>query len=206
MSPEEFDSLRTYQMAQLYQAYRDDLNGRNYKQLRIRSTDTSLDSVRRVTGDRPGHIHNTGILALNNEDVALISQIARTQSKSEDISYSQYDSISMRGLKTIVDEVLAAREVAGNDLQMQAWQIPLETITRDTHTLKRIMGRVANRNVFDLEDYNLNIENILSRKDNLLNRTLNKIAKSVDKFLHPNAERNDPNRFGNKEFGEDPRT
>lgn len=197
MDKESFESLRAYQMGQLYNAYLDLHVGRRIGSMGLRSTgDTSIDSVRRVTGNQPRYIYNNGILALSSEDIQVINQIAEKQSRCPDYTYTRQ---SFFGLEKIVDETLAAHKVMCEQFQVQEFEVPLNKIMRETDVLERAIGKnQMGKNIFDIRDFS---NCAAQSRTGIVSKAMNKLGRFIGKKLNPEKYE----KLGNKTLDEDPR-
>lgn len=199
MSQSEYENLRRYQMTQLYNAYVNKERGGYQMQMDVRNSgDTSIESVRRVTGDKPGYIYNTGILALTQDDITIISNIVQTKFRQRsDDGYYRNESISSLGLETMVNEISAIQSISLNNLNAEYGEISVSKICQGTDALKRIMGMYAGRNVYGIDDFEQCAK--LQRRG-LISKAIDKLGRSIEKALHPEAKKFDENRFGNQEI------
>ena len=183
LSIEEFKSLRKEQLSQMHEAYIL-LNQGKYNRLMgpRDANDTSIEAARRVTGKN--QTYNTGLLAIDNDDIYLASALASME--YTEIPYSQLPSYTV---SNIVDSVEAMRALAEYNLQ---GKISLPNICFGTDALKRECNKATrgfNKEMF--QDFAYESQD---------NGIIQKVARAFDKFLHPEKEKYNPNRFGNKEI------
>ncbi len=197
MDQKSFENLRAYQIGQLYNAYHDLNQGNRIGTMGLnRISDTSIDSVRRVTGEHPRYIYNNGILALSSEDIEMVSQIAQKQSKCPDYSYSR---TSFMGLERIVDETLAAHKVMCEQFQIQPYEMPISKIVRETDVLERAIGKAQlGKNIFDIRDFG---SCAAQERTGVVSKAISKLGRFIDKKLNPEKYE----KLGNKTIDEDPR-
>ena len=197
MDQKSFESLRAYQMGQLYNAYLDLHSGRRVGSIGLRDTcDTRIEGARRVTGDHPRYIYNNGILALSMEDIQVINEIAQKQSSCSDYMYRNN---SLRGLKEIVDETLAAHKIMCEQFQVQEFEVPLNKIMRETDVLERAIGKnQMGKNIFDIRDFS---NCAAQSRTGIVSKAMNKLGRFIGKKLNPEKYE----KLGNKTLDEDPR-
>lgn len=197
MDQNSFESLRAYQMGQLYNAYLDLHSGRNLGSMGLRDTyDTSIAGVRRVTGEHPRYIYNNGILALSTEDIQVINEIAQKQSRCSDYTERRE---SFWGLEKIVDETLAVHKVMCEQFQIQEHEMPLNKIMKETDVLERAIGKnQMGKNIFDINDFN---SCAAQSRTGIVSKAINKLSRFIGKKLNPEKYE----KLGNKTLDEDPR-
>ena len=161
------------------------------------SGDTRIESVRRVTGDRPGYIYNTGILALTQDDITIISNLVQTRCRERSDGYYRNKSISPTALEDIVNEMNAIQTISLTNLNSEYGEISVSKICQGTDALKRIMGMYAGRNIYGIDDFEQCAK--LQRRG-LISRAMEKLGRSIEKALHPESKKFDENRLGNKEI------
>ena len=201
MSPKHFKSLRAYQISQLYEAYLDAYNGKTSKQLWIQTGTTDSDKIRRVVGDKPGQIYNNGVLALDHETILAVNYLAQLRN-SDDYS-SQYNNwaqkISFNGLETIVNEMIAIKNILSENMKLDYADLVGTKIYRETDIAKRAIGKNQhNANCFEINDFELTWQQLAKRKSSSWVTVRKSLFDFLDKKLHPNADRHDPNRIGNR--------
>lgn len=226
MSQEEFKSLRRYQMHQLLQAYRDSRSGKTHNLLSISQGTTNPSEIRKVVGQKAGYIYNNGALALDYDTIVAVNHIASLmESSKENVDNRVWENINTPlNLEKVVDEMIAVKGILTDNLELENGDLVGDKIYRETNIVKRAIGKALPRergmnlpdgsiieyddstlpkvgkNCFDIKDFELSWEQLMDRKISTLAATKYKLFGFLDKKINPNAERNDPNKVGNRTF------
>ena len=214
MSQEEFESLRSYQMAQLFNAYKNSQRGHSHDLLGIGVNATDENQVRRVVGDRPGYIYNDGILALDYDTIAAINHLAGIGRADDTYSRDWTDSLNYGGLEKIVDEMIATRNILIENTELSYEESMGDKIYRETDIAKRAIGKAQYQpqdelyqtfnkdrvgvNCFRIDDYELSWNQLMERTSSVWAKTAGKLFKFLDEKINPQKARNDKDRIGNK--------
>lgn len=206
MTPDQFERKRLEQAMQLYNAYESNhvlrciTPGKNFVAA-DRTIRTSIDAVRYATGKYASRgIYNTDILYLDEKTILGIEAIvwAKNPIGNERIKIS---GISSFQLLDVVDDLMAIEEIICNDF-IPKGEIPPGTrvLATDTNLIKRSIGFKMGRNVYGIEDYSVNVEQMLSNKTNILKRMYRFLR---EKWKELNKDPNihvKPNRFGDEKI------
>lgn len=187
MSMEKFESMRTHQMSQLYEAYRE----RHHGNMWIKPSDTLADDVRRVVGPNARSSYNVGIMLLDQDTINAVSVVAKNKFSDDGI----YRGMTAHELVRVVDEFLATRECVLQEYSLNPAEVEysINKFANETDMLKRsVMKNVHNReNSFDIEYFKTTVADIMKRKRSLLS----KAYRFFDSKL--NKEKYDEARLGN---------
>lgn len=213
MSPTEFRSLRIYQIGQLLQAYKDSTSGRDKKLMWITPYITDPNDIRRVVGNKAGYIYNSDVLALDQDTIDAVNYIAKLG--NGDYNYQNkelFSSLTPYNLEAIVDEMIACKEILTENMNIDYTE--RHKIYDETDIVKRAIGKVQYRsydemdkflhqdqvgiNVFGINDYELNWQQLMNRQSKAWTKTGGRLLKFLDRKLNPEAERNNSNRIGNR--------
>lgn len=216
MSKMEYESLREYQIVQLFTAYKSSYNANNHGLLGIDTNTTNPNDIRRVVGDRPGYIYNNDILALDNDTIVAVNQLASISGSdynfNEDKKWTQ--SLTYGNIGKIVDEMVSCKNILAENMNLDYNDAIGSKIFRQTNIAKRAIGKVQSRsnnqlendfdtsqvgkNVFGIKDYELSWNKLMLRNSKFWAKTGTKLFNFLDRKIHPNADRNDPDRLGNR--------
>lgn len=226
MTPEEFRNLRSYQMVQLLQAYKQANRSGIHNLLSITPNTTDLNEIRRVVGEKSGYAYNNGVLALDTETVYAINHIASLMENSYEYSNGKTwaNELTRSNLEKVVDEMISTKSILVENAPIDYQDRIGDKIYRETNIAKRAIGKVqtpethmhmpnganikldsanipkVGKNCFGIDDYELSWEQLVERKSNVFIESKNKLFKFLDKKINPEAERNNSERLGNKEI------
>ena len=111
----------------------------------------------------------------------------------EGAKLSYQDSI---GDKVYRETNIAKRAIGKVQIPDRYINIPNGTsIELDSESVSKV-----GRNCFQIEDYELSWNELLNRKSNVFLESKKKLFTFFDKKIHPDAERNNSQRLGNKEL------
>lgn len=216
MSPTSFRSLRIHQMGQLLNAYRDANKHTNHNLLRINFGTTNPNDIRRVVGEKPGYIYNDGILALDHETIIAVQHLASLMESGygrvQEKKWAK--SLSFSNLEKVVDEMIAVKGILAENMKLPYQEIVGDKVYRETNIAKRAIGKVqypvhseigqitdlpqVGENCFGIKDYELSWNKLVERSNKSWTKTVGKLFKFLDKKIHPDADRNNPNKIGNR--------
>ena len=217
MPLEEYKSLRAYQICQLYQAYQNSKTDKNHKLLSIKPGTTDPEQIRRVVGDKAGYIYNNDILALDDDTISAVNYLSELSGNGYYSYGSQAweESLTRNNLEKIVDEMVSCKNILVENMNINYEEAIGSKIFRETDIAKRSIGKAqyryegdfsqlynptqVGRNIFGINDYELSWKQLIERKSKIWAKTGKKLFKFLDRKLHPEEERNNPNRIGNRE-------
>lgn len=216
MSQEEFESLRRHQMSQLFEAYKYAHSGHRHDLLAISYYDTKPEMIRRVVGDKAGYIYNNDILALDKDTIIAINYLANMREFHNDYAPGEkvIQELSYNSLSKVVDEMISTKNILVENMNLGYDDSSYDKIYRETNIAKRAIGKAQQRpsdeltnrmlpekvglNVFRIKDYELSWDELVERKSKVWTKTVGKFFRFLDRKINTSAERNNPNRIGNR--------
>ena len=209
MTPNQFKSLRTHQMLQLLNAYRDARSSKVPDLLSISATTTNMNDIRRVLGDKPGYIYHTGPVALDYETVCAVQHLAELMGPSGSYAYDKEWTKHMypSRMTAVIDEMVAVKDILAKQENLPYNDVVGNKIYRETNLVKRAIGKSQmthqgiaipgvgyadealfptdqkGKNVFGIEDYSLSAENLFKRKTNIFSRISHAISGKVKEMF-----------------------
>lgn len=204
MTPEQFERKRLEQAMQLYSAYKSDSTpvaltpGGNFSQ-RNRTVKTDITSVRSVTGKFASRrIYNTDILYLDSKTISGIEALAWAEGQMDPEKRIKIEKVSPVQLLDVVDDLVAAREIIAKDYTPKGQISPSDRIlATETNLVKRSIGFKKNQNVYGIEDYSVNVEQMLDNKTNLMKKAYRYLKT---KFQELKSPKQNQDRFGDKKI------
>lgn len=201
-------------MGQLFEAYKNSRDGNHRDLIAISQYSTDSNEIRRVVGDKPGYIYNNDILALDQETIDAVYHLAEMRGRGPDYALGKewVRSLTPLTLEKIVNEMIACKEILTENMNIDYDET--YKIYDETDISKRAIGKVQYRvndeidkflhpenvgiNSFGIKDYELNWQQLMERKNKAWTKTGGKLLKFLDGKLNPDAERNNPDRIGNR--------
>ena len=206
MTPEQFEKKRLEQAMQLYSAYKSNrtigsiVPGNNFA-ARDWIIRTSIDAVRHVTGKHPERgIYNTDILYLDERTIFGIEAIAWAQDQIAD-KRIEISGITPIQLLDVVDDLVATEEIIDRNFTPRGKHAPTaRVLATETNLIKRSVGFKRGKNVYKIEDYSVNVEQMLSNKSNIFKKMYRFFREKWKEFNRNPNQPATPNRFGDQEI------
>ena len=206
MTPEEFEQKRLEQAMQLHYAYKSNnimrsvVPGKNYA-TRDKLSKTSTISVRQVTGKYAERdIYNTDILYLDQKTILGIEAVAWAETQVGD-KRLEIKGISPVQLLDVVDDLVATQEILEKDYTQKGKKAPsMKVLATETNLLKRSIGFHQGENVYGIEDYSVNVKQMLSNKTNIFKKTYRFFKEKWKDFNKDPNQPVTPSRFGDEEI------
>ena len=101
----------------------------------------------------------------------------------------------------MVDDLVATREIIDRDLTPKGKLTPsMRVLATETNLIKRSVGFKRGKNVYKIEDYSVNVEQMLSNKSNIFKKMYRFFREKWKEFNRDPNQPVTPNRFGDKEI------
>ena len=145
------------------------------------------NSVRQVLGKKYGdfYLYSTDILYLNRATMLMIDAIEWGNDRySIEFDKEHYDmnKVSPKVFMDIVDELNAVITI----MTRKGIVAPdYRKITTQTNLIKRAIGIAKNENIYGIDDFELNYNEMISKNTNLIKRAYTKIKKAFHDFWNP---------------------
>ena len=213
MTREEFDHERMKQAGLLFSAYHDREavinfssapSGKEYVEA-VQRQRLDANSVRQVLGKKFGdyYLYSTDILYLNRAAMLMIDAIEWGNDKygiAFDKEHYDMNKVSPEVFMDIVDEldaiitIMSRKGIVAPDYR---------EITTQTNLIKRALGIAKNENVFGIDDFELNYNEMISKNTSIIRKTYSKIKKAFKEFWNPpksveEKKRREPDYLGNQ--------
>lgn len=203
MSREVFEQERMKQAELLFSAYHDHEAVINFSSApagkefveAVRRQRLNNDIVRQVLGKKMGdyYLYSTDILFLNRSTMMMIDAVEWGNSIFRSEVYSEkYDinRVSPRAFIDIVDELNAAITIMA-----RKGIIPPDyrDITTQTDIIKRAIGMTKNGNIYNIDDFALNYDKMISQNTDLIKKAYKSIRKSFKEFINESNGRDNQN-------------
>lgn len=210
MPQSDFESLRSYHMAQLFTAYLDEYDGKgSHHQLWLGSpTATDQDSIRRVIGDRAGSIKYLGDMALDHETIIAVCQLAALRGRGyRSMEENWVSDMNFGGLTKVVDEMISTKNILVENGRLDAAPgnemyslLTGSTVYRETDVAKRAVENKVGHIVFGKTHHAESAQEFVHRKTNIFSKTAAKFKQFWEKIDNPKDYDKKMQEFGNKQF------
>lgn len=195
MTREEFDKERMKQAGLLFSAYHDyeavinfssAPSGKEYVEA-VQRQRLDCNSVRQVLGEKYGdyYLYSTDILYLNRATMLMIDAIEWGNDRySIEFDKEHYDmnKVSPKVFIDIVDELNAIITI----MTRKGIVVPdYREITTQTNLIKRAIGIAKNENVYGINDFELNYNEMISNNTSIIRKMYAKVKKAFNDFLNP---------------------